>query len=103
MPDPDRLRRPCRQQPAVWVPHSVIDRQAAAALGKLLAADSARSGGASIKSLTLAPHVVEKKATHAVTCNTLKCATAGSRRLPLSRTTVSRCWPGAYCFNKETQ
>jgi len=57
----------------VWLPHSAIDRQAAAAVGKLLAADAARSGGASVKSLTLAPHVVEKKATHAVTCNTLKC------------------------------
>ena len=60
----------------MWIPHSAIDRQAAAALGKLLAADAARAGGASIKSLTLAPHVVEKKATHAVTCNTLKCEPA---------------------------
>ena len=71
----------------MWLPHSVIDRQAAVAVGKLLAADAARTGGASIKSLTLAPHVVEKKATHAVTCNTLKCVSCCSLHVDMA----SRC------------
>lgn len=57
----------------VWLPHSVIHRQAAVAVGKLLAADATRSGGANVKALTLAPHIAEKKATYAVTCNTLRC------------------------------
>ena len=57
----------------VWLPHSIIHRQAAVAVGKLLAADATRSGGANVKSLTLAPHIAEKKATYAVTCNTLRC------------------------------
>lgn len=51
----------------------MIHRQAAVAVGKLLAADATRSGGANVKALTLAPHIAEKKATYAVTCNTLRC------------------------------
>lgn len=57
----------------MWLPHSVIHRQAAVAVGKLLAADATRSGGVNVKALTLAPHIAEKKATYAVTCNTLRC------------------------------
>lgn len=56
-----------------WRPHSVIDRQAAEAVARLLSAAETRSKGATIKSLTLAPHVVHKKPTFAVTCQTLKC------------------------------
>eukprot|EP00897_Mesotaenium_endlicherianum_P009684 jgi/Mesen1/8744/ME000052S08166 len=50
----------------------IVRRQAAGALGKLLAADAAKKGGASIKSLTLAPTIVAKKATYALTCQTLR-------------------------------
>lgn len=57
---------------AGWHCRSVIDRQAAEAVARLLAAAESRSGGATIKSLTLAPHVVHKKPTFAVTCETLK-------------------------------
>ena len=38
------------------------------------AADAAQRGGASLKTLTLAPGVRAKAATHAVCCETLKCA-----------------------------
>jgi putative methyltransferase len=51
---------------------SVVCRQAAHAIGRLLAADASKQGGIAVKSLTLAPHIKEKKATHAVTCRTLK-------------------------------
>ncbi|KAK9819564.1 hypothetical protein WJX81_004895 [Elliptochloris bilobata] len=59
-----------------WWPSSVIDRQAALAVTRLLAASAHGRGGASIKSLTLAPHVEHKKATFAVVCETLKCLPA---------------------------
>jgi putative methyltransferase len=49
-----------------------VDRQAAWALQQLLRADASGKGGASIKSLTLHPSVEAKKATYAVTCQTLK-------------------------------
>ena len=49
-----------------------MDRQAARAVQQLLQADASGRGGASIKSLTLAPSIEAKKATHAVTCQTLK-------------------------------
>ncbi len=58
---------------SLWHCRSVIDRQASEAVGRLLLAAETRSGGATIKSLTLAPHVVHKKPTFAVTCQTLKC------------------------------
>ncbi|KAI8463734.1 MAG: S-adenosyl-L-methionine-dependent methyltransferase [Monoraphidium minutum] len=57
---------------AGWQPRSVIDRQASEAVGRLLRAAETRAAGATIKSLTLAPHVVHKKPTFAVTCQTLK-------------------------------
>jgi putative methyltransferase len=50
----------------------VVDRQAAHAVGALLRADETGAGGASIKSLTLGPAVAAKKATYAVTCETLR-------------------------------
>ena len=71
-----------------WVPHSMIHRQAAAAVGKLLAADESRSSGVTVKGLTMAAHVVEKKATYAVTCNTLRCA---SHPFPSSTEAPSGC------------
>ncbi len=52
---------------------SIVDKQAAAALTTLLRADSGRAHGATLKSLTLAPHIEAKKATYAVTCQTMKC------------------------------
>ncbi len=56
-----------------------------------LAADAARSGGVSVKSLTLAPHVVEKKATHAVTCNTLKCESPTPYHAPGANLLICTC------------
>lgn len=50
-----------------------VHRQAAIAVGKLLEADEKKQGGASIKTLTLAPGVIAKKATYALTCETLRC------------------------------
>lgn len=55
-----------------WECASIIDEQSAEVLGKLLLAAETRRGGATIKSLTLAPHIVHKKPTFAVTCETLK-------------------------------
>jgi hypothetical protein len=59
-----------------WVPHSPVVRFAAEALKKLLVADESQRSGKSIKSLTLAPHVSTKKATFALTCQTLRCKAA---------------------------
>ena len=50
----------------------VVWRQAAGVVARLLDADGARRGGASVKTLTLAPGVAAKKVTHAVVCETLK-------------------------------
>lgn len=61
-----------------WRPLSVVHQQAALAVRRLLEADSSRKHGASLKSLTLAPHIEAKKATFAVTCQVLKC-TSGAR------------------------
>lgn len=52
---------------------NVIHRQAAFAVQRLLTADETRSKGASLKSLTLAPHIQHKRATYAVTCQVLQC------------------------------
>ena len=43
----------------------VVWRQAAGVVARLLDADGARRGGASVKTLTLAPGVAAKKVTHA--------------------------------------
>lgn len=50
----------------------VVWRQAAGVVARLLDADGSRRGGASVKTLTLAPGVAAKKVTHAVVCETLK-------------------------------
>lgn len=55
-----------------WRCSSIIDQQASEAVGRLLHAAATKSSGATIKSLTLAPHIVHKKPTFAVTCETLK-------------------------------
>eukprot|EP00775_Hariotina_reticulata_P011098 gene11098-11252_t len=55
-----------------WRCASVIDKQSAEAVSRLLEAAAHRTSGATIKSLTLAPHIVHKKPTFAVTCETLK-------------------------------
>ena len=55
---------------------SDVDQQASDAVHRLLQASRRKSRGASIKSLTLAPHITAKKAVHAVTCETLKCEVA---------------------------
>ena len=53
-----------------------MHKQAAGVVRKLLAAQERGKGGASLKSLTLAPAILFKKATHAICCETLKCALA---------------------------
>jgi hypothetical protein len=63
-----------------WRCHGVIDRQAAEAVERLVQAAETQRGGSTIKSLTLAPHVVHKKPTHAVTCETLRCASPAAQR-----------------------
>ena len=55
---------------------SDVDQQASDAVHSLLQASRSKSRGASIRSLTLAPHITAKKAVHAVTCETLKCELA---------------------------
>ena len=55
---------------------SDVDQQASNAVHRLLQASRSKSRGASIRSLTLAPHITAKKAVHAVTCETLKCELA---------------------------
>jgi putative methyltransferase len=67
-----------------WGCHSIADRQAATAIKKLLAAQANGRHGASIKSLTLAPHIQAKKATFKVTCETLKA-------LPVIRQLLGSC------------
>lgn len=62
-----------QQEQKEWMPHSPVVRFAAEALAKLLAADESQRSGKTIKSLTLAPHVTTKKATFALTCQTLRC------------------------------
>ena len=47
-------------------------QDAARAVSALLAAAATRRRGSSVKALTLAPHVRHKRATHAVTCETIK-------------------------------
>ncbi len=42
-------------------PTSMVHRQAAHAVARLLAADASQREGATLKSLTLAPHIVAKK------------------------------------------
>ena len=54
------------------VPVNQTHRQAANIVGRLLHADATGRHGASLKSLTLAPHIISKKAVHAVTIETLK-------------------------------
>lgn len=53
-------------------PTSAVHSQAAFAVRRLLEADERKRGGVSLKSLTLAPHITAKKATYAVTVETLK-------------------------------
>lgn len=56
-----------------WSCASVVDKQAAGIVGKVLGAAEKKSRGVNLRSLTLAPGVKAKKATHAVVCQTLKC------------------------------
>ncbi|GMH32500.1 hypothetical protein BSKO_00334 [Bryopsis sp. KO-2023] len=55
-----------------WGCASVVDKQAANVVGKVLGAAERKSRGVNIKSLTLADGMRAKKATHAVVCQTLK-------------------------------
>ncbi len=49
-----------------------IARDAVRIVGRLLDGGKGKWNGATIKALTLAPHVKEKKPTHAVVCRTLE-------------------------------
>ncbi|KAK9857582.1 hypothetical protein WJX84_008181 [Apatococcus fuscideae] len=57
---------------AFWTCSSVVDRQAAHALEKILEAHTTRRHGVSLKSLTLGSNIEAKKATYAVTLESLK-------------------------------
>ena len=66
-------RQPSQQrQQHFWTCQSEVDRQAAACISKILAADTSKRNGKTIKSLTLAPHIKAKKAVYAITCQTLQ-------------------------------
>ena len=71
---PEKRQKQPDQEPEhrLWHAASVVDRQAAHAVAALLRADKTGISGASIKSLTLGPAVAAKKATYAVTCETLR-------------------------------
>lgn len=69
-PKPEPVLQETRQYP-FWTCQSEVDRQAAACLSKILASDTNKRNGKTIKSLTLAPHIKAKKAVYAVTCQTL--------------------------------
>jgi len=60
------------KKPNSLFPNSVTHRRAAFAVARLLAADASGRDGASLKSLTLAPHIENKRAVYAVTVETLK-------------------------------
>lgn len=74
------VRRPSKHQICAT---GVIHKQAGNILRHLVVADQNKSGGASLKSLTLGPEVIEKRATHALTCQVL-------RYLPLLRDLVAQ-------------
>eukprot|EP00976_Prorocentrum_cordatum_P030556 622223-Prorocentrum_minimum.AAC.2 len=71
-----------------------VHKQAAGVVGRLLKAQGKKKGGASLKSLTLAPNIVAKKATHAICCETLKCACCSSGHRVYSAL-LMRVWRGA--------
>lgn len=68
---PAAPQKPAARQHTL-APTSDVHRQAARAVGKLLQSDETGRDGASLKSLTLAPHVTNKKAVYAVTIETMK-------------------------------
>jgi putative methyltransferase len=70
--NPSSNNQPQNTQPCVLNPINDTHRHAAHAVGRLLNADATGRDGASLKSLTLAPHIVNKKAVYAVTIETLK-------------------------------
>jgi 25S rRNA (cytosine2278-C5)-methyltransferase len=70
--NPDAFPQPQNNKPRVWNPINETHRQAAHAVGRLLNADATGRDGVSLKSLTLAPHINNKKAVYAVTIETLK-------------------------------
>jgi putative methyltransferase len=59
-----------------WCPAGDVDRQAAAAVSRLLAAAAGKAKGAALKTLTLAPGTIAPTATHAVAARTLQHAAA---------------------------
>lgn len=75
-PEQRRLKPPTPGSGAVkrakWFCYSYVDRDAAIILGKIFKAKKLGLPISQIKSLTLAPNVKEKKATHAVVCKTLE-------------------------------
>lgn len=66
-------RREAKQEPQpFWVPHSPVVRHASEAVAKLIASSESKRSGATIKTLCLAAHVTAKKATFALTVQTLR-------------------------------
>ena len=60
----DKRRRPVDRR---------VYEQAGKAVEAIVKADKTKSAGRSLRSLKLAPRNVAKKATHALTCETLRC------------------------------
>jgi putative methyltransferase len=69
VPSPQPSKKP---KAICWQCKSIIDQQASEALSRIINACNNKANGVTIKSLTLAPHIVHKKPTFAVTCETLK-------------------------------
>lgn len=66
-------RREAKAEPQpFWVPHSPVVRHASEAMAKLIASSETKRSGATIKTLCLAGHVTAKKATFALTVQTLR-------------------------------
>ncbi len=72
------------QEQPFWVPHAPVVRHSSEAVSKLLSASETKRSGASIKSLCLAAHVTAKKATFALTVQTLRCGFVSPRTDVLS-------------------
>lgn len=65
--------KPARDPNALLFCKGVVDRQAVNCLQRLMEAQSSKTKGASLKSLTLGANITAKKAVYAVTVEVLKC------------------------------
>lgn len=70
---------------------SALHKQCAEIVETVLRADGSKGKGVNLKSLTLAPEIQSKKATHAVVCETLRCKTNKAEVFNICR---SACYQG---------